>query len=138
MSEKNYDNYCCAAGDLDKVHDCIRYDKNITPKRVDPIGETLKEKDAKISNLEEENEKLKGILSSDPECKASKEEREMWRLSAVRSADKLQKDLKEALEALEFTFFLTPTPCEELRNDIYQRAYKQAKEALKKIKEVLK
>jgi len=45
--------------------------------------------------LKAENEVLKGILAGDPNLTATKEEREHWRLSAVRYADKCDKWLGE-------------------------------------------
>ena len=46
-------------------------------------------------------EKLEGILAGDPNQTATKEQREVWRLSAVRYADRLEERIKRLEEALK-------------------------------------
>ena len=48
-----------------------------------------------LDELEQRVERLEGVLSGDPNLTATKEQREMWRQSAVRYADKCEIKIKE-------------------------------------------
>lgn len=52
----------------------------------------------KAARLEKDVEKLTGILSGDPDLTATKEQREMWRASAIRYTAKLEKVITEMIE----------------------------------------
>ena len=94
-----------------------------------------------LDELEQRVERLEGVLSGDPNLTATKEQREMWRQSAVRYTDKCEIKIKEleqqrdeAVEALITVYYYTPSTwlCGNIDiKDIIERITGQAWEEIK-------